>query len=95
MFWQARDWLLQRLAAQPDLTLRGLLTELAERGIKVSYYAVWHFFEHEGITFKKACTPASRIGPTWPAGAPSRRSTKAGLIRLAWCSSTRPRPRPT
>jgi len=48
-----RDWLLQRLAAQPDLTLRGLLAELAERGIKVSYYAVWHFFEHEGITFKK------------------------------------------
>ena len=48
-----RDWLLQRLAAQPDITLRALLAELAERGIKVSYYAVWHFFEHEGISFKK------------------------------------------
>jgi transposase len=48
-----RDWLLQRLAEQPDITLRALLAELAERGIKVSYYAVWHFFEHEGITFKK------------------------------------------
>jgi transposase len=45
-----RDWLLKRLAEQPDITLRALLAELAERGIKVSYYAVWHFFEHEGIS---------------------------------------------
>src|SRR5262245_7339115 len=48
-----RDWLLARLAAQPDVTLRALLGELEARGIKVSYYAVWHFFEHEGISFKK------------------------------------------
>ena len=48
-----RDWLLRRLAEQPDITLRALLAELAERGVKVSYYAVWHFFEHEGISFKK------------------------------------------
>ena len=48
-----RDWLLSRLADQPDLTLRALVAELAIRGIKVSYYAVWHFFEHEGISFKK------------------------------------------
>jgi len=48
-----RDWLLARLAEQPDVTLRALLAELADRGIRVSYYAVWHFFEHEGISFKK------------------------------------------
>jgi transposase len=48
-----RDWLLKRLSVQPDVTLRALLAELAARGIKVSYYAVWHFFEHEGISFKK------------------------------------------
>jgi transposase len=48
-----RDWLLARLSKQPDITLRALAAELAERGIKVSYYAVWHFFEHEGISFKK------------------------------------------
>src|SRR6478672_6333839 len=40
-----RGWLLKRPAEQPDVTLRALLSELAERGIKVSYYAVWHFFE--------------------------------------------------
>jgi transposase len=50
---EERDWLLSRLAEKPDVTLRALLAELAERGIKVSYYAVWHFFEHEGISFKK------------------------------------------
>ena len=48
-----RDWLLSRIAEMPDVTLRGLVAELAERGIVVSYFAVWHFFEREGISFKK------------------------------------------
>ena len=48
-----REWLLGRLSEEPDVTLRALLSELSARGIKVSYYAVWHFFEHEGISFKK------------------------------------------
>jgi len=48
-----REWLLARLAEKPDLTLRALQAELAERGLSVSCYAVWHFFEHEGISFKK------------------------------------------
>ena len=48
----------------------------------VSYGAVWRFFEHEGITLqKKACTPASRTGPTSPGGARGGRSIRAGLIR--------------
>jgi transposase len=48
-----RAWLLARLAEKPDITLRALQAELAERGLKVSCYAVWHFVEHEGISFKK------------------------------------------
>lgn len=48
-----REWLLARLAEQPDLTLRAIGAELAARGVKVSHFAVWHFFVHEGITFKK------------------------------------------
>jgi transposase len=91
-----REWLLARLAEKPDLTLRALQAELAERGLRVSCYAVWHFFEHEGISFKKkACTPASRIGQTWQDGAHSGRSIKGGLILRTWCSSTRLGPRPT
>lgn len=48
-----RDWLIDRIAAKPDITLRALVGELAERGIKVSLYAVWHFLDKEGISFKK------------------------------------------
>jgi transposase len=71
-----RDWLLARIAETPDVTLRGLVAELAERGIKVSYYAVWHFFEHEGISFKKKPArqrtgPAGRRRQARPLEAPS------------------------
>ena len=48
-----RDWLLARIAAAPDLTVRALRTELIERGVKVSYGAVWSFLAAEGLTFKK------------------------------------------
>jgi transposase len=48
-----KDWLIARIAEKPDLTLRALLTELADRGLVVSYYALWHFLQHEGVTFKK------------------------------------------
>src|SRR5215471_574818 len=45
-----REWLLARIAEKPDLTLRAVL---AERGTPASYGAVWRFFKHAGITFKK------------------------------------------
>jgi hypothetical protein len=36
-----------------DFTLRGLVTELAERGLKVDYRAVWNFVLAERLSFKK------------------------------------------
>lgn len=66
-----RDWLLARLAAKPDLTLRALLAELHDRGIEVGYFALWHIVRRAGLRFKKRpCTPASRIVPMSPAAAP-------------------------
>jgi transposase len=65
-----REWLLARIAARPDVTLRALVVELADRGITVSYYAVWHFFEHEGISFKKK--PARQRAVTIGRRAPPR-----------------------
>ena len=63
-----RDYALARLAAHPSLSLRALQAELAERGVKVSYGAVWHFVHAEGLSFKKkARWPARCTGPTWPA----------------------------
>jgi transposase len=57
-----RDWALARIAEKPDLTLRALLKELADRGLVVSYYALWHFLQHEGVTFKKKPS-RRRTGP--------------------------------
>jgi len=51
-----RDWLVARIKEKPDLTLRAIQTELAERGVIVSYDAVWRFYRQEGITFKKKPT---------------------------------------
>ena len=48
-----REWLLARIAEKPDLTLRAVMAELAARGTPASYGAVWRFFAHEGVTFKK------------------------------------------
>ena len=48
-----RAWLLARIAEKPDPTLRAVMVELPERGTPASYGAVWRFFAHEGVTFKK------------------------------------------
>ncbi len=48
-----REWLLGRVGAAPDLTLRALQAELADRGVVVSHWAIWKLFASEGITFKK------------------------------------------
>jgi len=48
-----RVWLLERIAAAPDLTLEEIRAELAERGKSVGYGTVWRFFAAEDISFKK------------------------------------------
>ena len=41
------------LAQKPDITGRELLAELHAKGVQVSYYGVWHFLDHTGLSFKK------------------------------------------
>jgi transposase len=48
-----RAFILDRIEAVPDLSLRALAAELAERGVVVSYGAVWTFMHREGLSFKK------------------------------------------
>lgn len=65
-----RHWLRARIKVAPDLTLRALAAELAERGVVVSHWAVWKFCQDEALTFKKKhsakragsrrCRPPSR-----------------------------------
>jgi putative transposase len=47
-----RDWLVQR-CGERDFTLRGLVAELAERGLKVDYRVVWAFVHAEKLSHKK------------------------------------------
>ena len=46
-------WIDERLAQKPDITGRELLAELHAKGVQVSYYGVWHFLDHTGLSFKK------------------------------------------
>ena len=62
MLLPEREWLLARIAEKPDLTLRGLVAELSDRGTPASYGAVWRFFKRQGISFKKKSV-RRRAGP--------------------------------
>jgi putative transposase len=66
-----RAWLLAR-TKEKDFTLRGLVAELAERGLKVDYRTVWSFVHAEKLSFKK-----NRGG--WRTR-PSRRRAAAGAV---------------
>jgi transposase len=47
-----REWLVQRVQ-EKDFTIRGLVAEFAERGLKVDYRSVWNFLHAEKLSFKK------------------------------------------
>src|SRR5262245_17838213 len=47
-----RDWLLRRWRDR-DFTLRGLVAELADRGLSVDYRVVWAFVHEEKLSYKK------------------------------------------
>lgn len=59
-------WLRERIRER-DFTLRGLVAELAARGLKVDYHSVWTFVHAEELSFKKnrarQRTRASRRSP--------------------------------
>ena len=46
------EWLERRVREAP-FTLRGLVAELAERGIKSELHGVWVFVHEQGLSFKK------------------------------------------
>ena len=66
-----RAWLLQRCREQ-DFTLRGLVGELAERGLKVDYRTMWDFVHAEKLSYKKN-RGRQRTGPP-------RRRAQAGAM---------------
>src|SRR5574337_1809838 len=61
-----RTWRIERCRGG-DFTLRGLVMELAARGLQVDYRTVWSFVHGEGLSFQK-----NRAG--WRAGSARHRS---------------------
>jgi putative transposase len=90
-----RRWLVERCKAA-DFTLRGLVAEMAERGLKVDYRTMWNFVHAEGLSYKKRlCVPANRIAPRSRAGVHNGGATRAKLTPRAWCLLTKAGQRPT
>ena len=54
-------WLSERVRGGP-FTLRGLVAELAERGVKTDLRAVWVFVRAQELSFKKNAA-GERAGP--------------------------------
>lgn len=65
-----RAWLVERIKDEA-FTLRGLVAELAERGLKVDYHTMWDFVHAEKLSFKKnrSCQRAGSPRRGAPAGA--------------------------
>ena len=55
-------WLSQRVR-NGDFTLRGLVAELAGRGLKVDYRSVWEFVHAEELSLKKSVVAGERDRP--------------------------------
>ena len=69
-----RSWLLERIKS--DFTLRGLVAELAGRGLKVDYRSVWEFVHAEKLSFKK-----NRSG--WRARPSGRRTAEDAVGKVS------------
>lgn len=48
-----RALVVERMKAVPDMTLKGLVAELADHGIATSMASVWRLVRAEGLRFKK------------------------------------------
>ena len=64
-----RDWLVDRMRTA-QFTLRGLVSELADRGLTVDYHTVWNFVHQQGLSYKKdrPCGRAAKAGRGKTAG---------------------------
>lgn len=55
-------WLSRRIR-DGDFTIRGLVAELAGRGLKVDYHSVWDFVHAAKLSFKKSVAAGERDRP--------------------------------
>lgn len=81
--------MLSQLEESLHLTESGLMVELAGRRYRVSPNTMWSLLRKAGHSFKKACSPASRIARRSRDGWRSGRNTKTDLIPGGWSSLTK------
>src|SRR4051812_3010250 len=83
-----REWLVGR-CRERDFTLRGLVAELFERGLKVDYRSVWEFVQAEKLSHKKKDADRGRAGS-------ARRGASTGPMGgAATARRSRPSTRPS
>ncbi|MGH9413504.1 MAG: IS630 family transposase [Terriglobales bacterium] len=84
------DWIRARLTEKPDLTGRELLVELNKRGVEVSYYGVWHYLAHLGLSFKKSlrASEQDREDVAYRRQQWKARQTKVASARLIFIDET-------
>lgn len=76
-------WIGERLAETPELTLGEVRSDLAGRGIEVSYASVWRTVRKLGLRHKKGrSTRPSRTGLTSPSPARSGGRHRASHQRI-------------
>ena len=66
------DWLLEVIDTKTDLTLEEIRAQLKKRGVRVSLWTVWSFYDRHEISFKKKRL-RQRTGPR-------RRRGRAGSL---------------
>jgi transposase len=47
------DWLLDLIDAKPDITLAEICAKLKKRGVRVSLWTIWSFYDRQDVSFKK------------------------------------------
>jgi transposase len=47
------DWLRELIEAQSDLTLAEIQAKLKRRGVRVSLWTIWSFYDRQVVSFKK------------------------------------------
>jgi transposase len=94
-------WLRTRMA-DGAFTLRGLVAELAARGLKVDYRTMWAFAHAEGLSFKKTAFPSEQERPDvackrarWKARQGSIDPRRLVFIDEPKVREAKPGPRPT
>src|SRR3984957_13298164 len=86
-----RQWLLDLVAAEPDLTLEEIRARLkSEKRLKTGTTSVWRFYERPDITFKKTLHAAEQDRPDVAAARAELRveQSKLDAPRLAFIDET-------